>query len=517
MASFDLTREPWIPVERTDGTSKQVSLRTALTEAHLIGEVYADTPLQTMALYRLLQALAIRIEGAVPSGRKEWVRRYEEKDCFQTDQIHSYFDRWQDRRECFDLFHPERPFYQHPEPLTKQVKSVADLFAGRASGINATLFDHSLDEEPDPASPSEAARGLVATQAAALAGGRSRPFYYKDAPLASGSVFWIRGENLFEALLLNTPPTLEARMSPGSQLSWERAWELGELPEPEVRPEEGYLDYLTWPSRRILLETNTDSGEAVVDRIKISQGDAREDGDRDPLMAYNYSSRSGIYPLRIRKDRALWRDANVLMQVFSEETGGAPRTVQWVSAHVPEARWWVDVFGMATDQSKIEKWRHLRMPVYPAILKSDVHQHALQEALGHAERQAGTLQKAAREYAAYLQYNCGYDDLDLNNQRQDAREVARSSGALRQYWSRLEDPFYGWLEDLSGAAERAERDVGVLQARWTKTAYVTANRAYEEALGTLGETAKHMRAQVAGKERLRPAAAFADVLKEQPA
>lgn len=513
MASFDLTREPWIPVERADGTSEEVSLRTALSEAESVDEVYGDSPLQTMALYRLLQALAIRIDGAVPSGRAEWIRRYEQEGRFEADQIHSYFDCWQDERECFDLFHAERPFYQHLEPLTNQVKSVANLFAGRASGNNATLFDHALDEEPDPATPPEAARGLVATQAAALAGGKSKPFYYKDAPLASGAVFWLRGDNLFEALLLNTPPTSEARMASGSQPSWERAWERGELPEPEVRPEEGYLDYLTWPSRRVLLGTDTDeNGNVVVNQIKISQGDAREGGERDPLMAFNYSSQAGIYPVRIQKDRALWRDANALMQVFSEETGGAPRTVQWVSAHLPKARWWTDVFGMSTDQSKIEKWRHLRMPIYPSILESDVRQHSLQEALEHAERQAGNLRRAAREYAAYLQYNCGYDDLDLDNERRDARELARSSGALRQYWSRLEDPFFGWIEDLA----TAEEDIDLLQAEWTKTAYVTASTAYEKALGTLGETAKHMRARVAGKDYVRPAAAFAEVLDSQP-
>lgn len=513
MASFDLTREPWIPVERTDGTSERVSLRAALGEAHAIRKVHAGSPLQTMALYRLLQALALRIEGAVPNERGEWAHRYEQEGHFEAERIHAYFDRWQDEREAFDLFHAERPFYQHLEPMTQQVKTVANLFAGRASGNNATLFDHALDEEPDPVSPAEAACGLVATQATALAGGRSKPFYYKNAPCASGAVFWIRGQNLFDALLLNTPPTAEARMKPGGAPWWERAWTLDELPEPEVRPEEGYLDYLTWQSRRILLgHTTGEDGEVVVDRVKISQGDAREDGERDPMMAHDYSSRSGIYPLNLRKERSLWRDANVIMQVFSEETGGAPRTVQWVSAHVPKARWWVDVFGMSNDQSKIERWRHLRMPVYSSILESEVRQHALQEALERAEMQSDSLQGAAREYAAFLLYDTSYDDLDLDSERRDARELARSSGALRRYWSRLEDPFFGWLEDLA----RSDEGLDVVEAKWTKRAFIAANEAYEEALGGLGESARHMRAQVAGKERLRPAAAFSEMLEGQP-
>jgi CRISPR system Cascade subunit CasA len=512
MPHFDLTTESWIPVRLRDGTAQERSLRSTLIDAHHIQEIFADSPLQTVALYRLLQALTLRIDGLVPADEDDWRRRYEH-GSFDASAINAYFDTWQDERGCFDLFHEERPFYQHPEPMTKQVKSVTNLFAGRASGNNAALFDHAMDEDIQPVSPAEAARGLVATQATALAGGKSKPFYYRNAPYVSGAIFWIRGRSLFEALFLNSPPSPSARMDEGSTPAWERAWHAGPVPEAEERPEKGYLDYLTWPSRRILLQPKaTEDGDIVVRKMKISQGDSRSDGERDPLMAFKHSEKTGIYPLNLDRDKALWRDSDVVMQVFSDSgsarQGGAPRTIEWVTNRLPESRWWVDVFGIVNDQAKIERWEHSRMPVYRSIVKHSHLQHDLSDALSRAERQGGTLRRAIRECAAHLLHeDAGYDDLG-KQARADARDLAESLGALQRYWASLEEPFFRWLDTLSDASQ----DTELLVAEWTRTLYRHAQDAYEGATRSIGDSAHHHRARAAGQDHLYPAEAFQDIL-----
>jgi CRISPR system Cascade subunit CasA len=513
MPTFDLTTEPWIPVIRVDGMREEVSLRTVLKEAHTIREIYAGSPLQTIALYRLLQALILRIDGLAPLDLLEWVDLYTGGSGFEESAIESYFAEWQDKKECFDLIHPDRPFYQHTEPMTKKETPITKLFAARASGNNATLFDHAVDDQKEGVPLSEAARGVVATQSLALGGGRSKPFYYSDAPFVAGALFWIRGDSLFHSLLLNTPPSPDTRMKPGGAPTWERVWKDGQLPEPEARAENGYLDYLTWPARRVLLLTETGkSGEAHAVAIKISQGDKRDGGENDPVMAFKHSSRSGIYPMKLDKDRALWRDANVVMSVFDMDAGGGPRTLQWVGNHLERTRWWLDVFGLVNDQAKIERWEHAQMPVYKQIIESETLQNRLTGALQRSEQQKNNLQEAARECVAHLlEFGKGYGGLS-NQGRQDARELARSIGVVDRYWSALEEPFMLWLEQLSQTA-----DPEIAIAEWTRQLYREARSAYDAATGSLGDSARHHRARAAGRDKLRPTAAYSAILEEQSA
>ena len=523
MPSFDLTCEPWIPIIRRGArrsTPEPVSLRTALRDAHQIREVHAATPLQTIALYRLLQALVLRIfhPVAAPLTNEDEDRWWDlfEAGRFDPAAVDGYFDEWQDDKTCFDLFHPERPFYQHPEPMTKRVKSVTNLFAGRASGNNETLFNHNVDDDPHPVLPAEAARGLVALQATALGGGRSKPFYYADAPLVSGAVFWIRSTgtdpaNLFHALLLNSPPFSEALLTPigtgTDRPVWERTFDDGHA-EPEKRMEDGSLDYLTWLSRRVLLipEASGD-GDTVVRTLKISQGNKWiNDTTIDPLMA-RQDTRSGTRPLKMRKDKALWRDMHVVSGTQSDNLKTAPPTLQWIPNEFDDGERFVDAFGLVNDQSKIERWAHVRLPIYASILNDNDRQSGLDTALQQADEQARVLHNATRECAAYLQYQESYGRLGKQS-RKDARALAASFGTVTRYWASLEDPFWQWLRQVGAA----DADLRTLRAAWTRTLHRHARDAYDTATASLGDTARQARAVVAGREVLGPVASYNDVL-----
>jgi CRISPR system Cascade subunit CasA len=522
MPTYDLTREGWIPVLMLEGERREMSLRDVLAKAHCFREVSAGSPLEAAALYRLLQALVLRIFAEEMSDIDSWFDLLE-AGHFSPERVHGYFDEWQDEKERFDLLHPEYPFYQHLEPLTNNMSAPGQLFAGESSGNNATLFSHELDDTPRRLPLADAARGIVATQAAALGGGYSKPFYFSSAPLADGAVFWIRGHNLFEALLLNCPPSEKGRMGYFPDDESCPIWERGEpYAAAEKRAEIGYLDYLTWPSRRPLLQTDeTENGKTVACGVRISQGDKKEGGGDDPLMAYVQSKSTGIFPFKMDKDRSVWRDAHVFFRQFRNDEGGAPPALSWVAGESPiestlkGREWVVDVFGFVSDQAKIELWRHERLPFYPVILRDGERYELLQQAVEHAERQGGILKSATRTAAAKLLFPSKEEGELSQKEREKVRDLAQSFGVQTRFWARLEVPFFEWLDDLAGGGYDARR----LSAHWLQTLHREAKEAYRSATASFDASGRHLRARTVGEDRLYPAAPYRDDLipKEVPA
>ena len=93
-ARYDLRTEPWIPVERMDGTQATVSIRNALCEAHRIRHISGEIPGENIALLRLLLALIYCIyEIPEHMGEEEkrriW-RELWESGAFPADRIDSY-------------------------------------------------------------------------------------------------------------------------------------------------------------------------------------------------------------------------------------------------------------------------------------------------------------------------------------------------------------------------------------------------------------------------------------------
>ena len=339
MPSFDLITEPWIPVLdagidlRTSydapTTFREVGLREALLRAHEIREVYTDSPLETIALNRLLLALALDVYQRQPD-LDCWIALWQ-AGLFPQEPLDDYFEDWGDR---FDLLHPEYPFYQRAMPDAcqdgKDPAPLAKLFHAQASGNNATLFGHDLDAEPDHLRLADAARGLVVVQAAALGGGVSKPFNFSHAPLVGRTQFWIRGRSLYDALLLNGPPEKDARMNATTDDApvWRR-----KSPETYVRRQhQGLLDVLTWPSRRLTLAPETQNGETLAAGVYLTQGDKLDPQPMDdPLAAHIASKDKGLFPLGFRTGRALWRDASTIYATAKAKPGviGAPATFRW--------------------------------------------------------------------------------------------------------------------------------------------------------------------------------------------
>ena len=142
-----------------------------------------------------------------------WIKEY-----FEDKQILIYLNQFKDR---FNLFDDQYPFYQCSEmPINcidnkgqpkSYTKSVANLIHELATGNNATLFDHTVEDKPEAIPPARAASLIIAFQAFSIGGlltyqeGQD-PKKYKsstNAPLVKGAVIIVKGKNLFETLVLN--------------------------------------------------------------------------------------------------------------------------------------------------------------------------------------------------------------------------------------------------------------------------------------------------------------------------
>ena len=527
--SFDLSREPWIPVRwiASEEGRPALGLREAIVEAHRIREV-TTSPLQTAALYRLLQALFIRLyvhpEGEDDdSGWDEdaWFDLWEQK-TFDSKRIAAYFDRWQDEKERFDLLHHERPFYGHPSPDTPSEGRTNWLVPVWAKGNNETLFDHTTDDTCARLSLPEAARALVETQAWALGGlagpGRLR---FEDAPLSRGLMFWIHGDSLFHSLLLNTPPEAFARMASGKKDI--PVWEYDTLPGREPRAETGYLDYLTWPSRHVRLLVDDEGETPFVSEVHIAQGKKWVSETHDPLWARRTKKNGDRYPFKLRKEEALWRSAPSWLGVKLESKKELPPvTFQWLAfasspgeglAENGRKEWPVDVFGLANDKAKMELIRHERLTVRPAILGSTILQSCIETAVHQSSTQAKILRGALYTCAEHLATDG------------DAADIADALQGGRRYWAFLDTGFEQdvgfdeWLNELAGLAtkgpegsdartEAADRHL----LTWTRTLHRAAQRAYDEATEAFVGSPRRMEAVALGRTRLKAAGSYATAL-----
>jgi CRISPR system Cascade subunit CasA len=500
--SFDLTHEPWLPCLRLDGKREAVGLRDALLRAHEFRELRDVSPLVTVALHRLLLAIIHRVYDPQTLDDWQWLWR---AGRFDPVPLVTYLDQW---RERFDLFHPERPFYQDARLVDEvnDVSGVARLTTG-TQPID-TLFDHQIcpyrREEVWPIlTAPEAARLLVAIQCYAISGGAG----YRQTVLARGISFLPLGGNLFETLLLNTMPP-EERGSEFFNRDSTPSWESNETGTNGNRRPRGYLDYLTAQSRRILFDATAEAGKQLIRHFRFKMGRTLElpEGCYEPTAAYRI--RPAERALQFEAGRALWRDSHVLLHL-RRSAGNAdefrgPAVIAFVQRLVADAiltdRTEVSLIaaGLRNENAKIFFWRLETLPLPLRSLTLDGVRQEVAEANGRAEQAAKHLIKAVKVVADYL--------LTAGTRSPDAAAVTKLADHLAPeplYWSRLETPFRTFFRALAAAAGNDEA-VARCQADWViHSVRPAAERAFEESAGRIGTSARDLRAIAAGRDKLR--------------
>ena len=229
--SYDLAMEPWIGVQYTNGTSRDIGLRQLLQDAHLIADITEGNPLVRAALRRYLIAIVVAtIRLSANKGPRAWQDRIKAREGFTELEIDALIAN---QREHLWLFHPRTPFMQDirliDEPGTKAV-NVNDLAPHIPAGDSETawfikptdtLMSMGLVE-------ADAARFLLTRRFYVLAGNSGNgvvgsPYVSAGATAPLTQVFRIdRGRGLFASLLRNITSSLIAPGPTGgpSGLAW---------------------------------------------------------------------------------------------------------------------------------------------------------------------------------------------------------------------------------------------------------------------------------------------------------
>ena len=541
--SFDLIDEPWIPCIRADdGSVVELSLRQALAEASRLREISDPSPLVTAALHRLLLAILHRTHG--PRSVDEWAAIWD-AGTFDADALDGYLNE-QQALGRFDLFHPERPFYQTTgvhidEP--SYVKPVALLAHELLLGLPPTLFQQTRADLAF--GPARAARVVVALQAFAIGGlityqskhgEPDSPYKYSQSgPLKKGAVVLNRGANLFETLMLNLhrydgEDGAPWDFDPADDLpTWERPIVVGPkraASEAGDRKADGYIDLLTWQSRRVRLIPER-IGEAVVIRNAVMMRgngfpESWNEALAEPMLAYriNRSAKADDpWPwivLTFDTDRALWRNSLALYQSTGESK--RPRMADWIAdlsaaGALPETHQYaVDIFGMATDKSKIDLWRHERLPLQLELLTEPALAPLIVRALAAAEAAGRQLRPGFDEHQSvgqrkktnrprplqlFARAMLAPDD-DRSPDRGDIANLVESLDLDQRYWSRLDGPFRDFLVALPTEREGA-------LGSWLAAIERATTDAFEGTMRTFDTSARALKAEALASARF-PAA-----------
>ncbi|MFF7453817.1 type I-E CRISPR-associated protein Cse1/CasA [Kitasatospora sp. NPDC008115] len=465
--SFDLVSRPWLPVQRLDGTTAELSLRQVFAEATTLRRLVGDVPTQEFALMRLLLAvLHDAVDG--PAELEDWEDLWDDPDCFAA--VGRYLDRY---REHFDLLHPRTPFFQ-VAGLRTEKDEIASLNRLVADVPNGDPFFSMRMPSVGRLSFAEAARWLVHAHAFDTAGiksaavGDGRAKKGKVYPLGTGwsgglGGILAEGDDLRATLLLNlvAADTPGARFRRDDRPSWRRGpygpEPDGEAADPACRPS-GPRDLYTWQSRRIRLHHDASAVTGVV----LSYGDPLAAQDRrfvEPLTGWRRSraqekklGRVPVYlPHQHDPARSAWRGLPALLRSRAGSTAGKPgEPADFQSPLVLE---WV---ARLTGERVLESRRLIRARTLGAVYGTQ--QSVIDEVVDDGVTLAvvllheGDARYGQRAVSAVESSDRGVQTLvhlaaDLADAAGSAADGPKTVAAERGY-AELDGPFRRWLRDL---------------------------------------------------------------------
>jgi CRISPR system Cascade subunit CasA len=485
--SFNLVDKKFIPCRWLDGRDDEVPLRDALLRAPEIREIRDDSPLVTIALHRFLLAILHRTLG--PPDLAAWGRTWSE-GRFDPKPVGEYLDKWRHR---FDLCDSDRPFYQATGIDDANDVSVWRLALVQAN--NATLFDHRVEHEDANIPAALAARLLVAYQAFAIGGGVSQPFNFMHSPMVreGGFLVLLTGDNLFETLWLNAVCYDRTRPIPGTA-SDAPSWELDCLVTPERvgNVPRGYLDYLTWQSRRIRLIPQA-AEPVTFSRMRMLQGYCTPSSLElhEPSAGYARTKKGEFRARSFQEGRAIWRDCHALIEEFGEEFQPPTALLQlaeskWRGFLDPSRTFVLAALGLSSDQAKVSFWRHETMPLPLTYVGNPELRGDMELAIKAAEDSAYALRRAIRRLAELASQT--QDNARPDPQRVD--QLAQSLGAEPRYWTRMEPAFREFLLDLPGDAEHR----GQCLSAWASEVCRMARKVFEGVVSAADNSPRFLRA-----------------------
>lgn len=526
MDKFNLVDKPWIPCLMVETNEIELhGLFDTLTRANEIKEISDNSPLVVISLHKLLLAILHRNFRTV--SYEDWKDLWR-KGSWDAEVLRDYFDKFKDR---FYLFDDERPFYQYPS-IEKSDKGdeakenpLETLMQEKASGNNATLFDHNYEERKQIYSPEIAARYLIARQAFSFSGtGCTHPFGFANSLLIRGFTVLANGNNLFETLALNLVRYPHRHIFPyktddDRNILDKPFWEREELIQATKNESKGtnllgYLDYLTWQSRRIKLIRENDSGEVKLCQIQQNFKLNEKELFFDPLKVYKvYQESKGRkkakahYELKIKEDKSLWRESHTIF----EQARKSEKEPRGLFDHLAEierfitrgeiegdSKYSISIFGVINNQASVLQWSHERLPLPMAYFTDAELRNKLEKSIDFAEKFGKILRDSMKILRKHL--NQKLWEILVENAKQDkykrANKLINLFPATSAYWSNLEIRFKKFLSDLT-----EKQDKALLE--WYSFVDKSAEDSFNQTLNSLGDSANEFKATAKADKEFR--------------
>ncbi|MFH8409595.1 type I-E CRISPR-associated protein Cse1/CasA [Streptomyces sp. NPDC018019] len=382
--SFDLVTRPWLPVQRLDGSTEELSLRDLFAQTRELRRLVGDVPTQELALLRLLLAVVHdALDG--PADLEGWEELWQADAPFAP--VLDYLRRYGNR---FDLLHPERPFFQ-VSGLRTEKDEIASLNRLVADVPNGDPFFAMRRPGVDRLSYAEAARWLVHAHAYDTSGiksamaGDGRAKAGKVYPLGVGSAgtlggIFAEGANLHETLLLNLIALDEGIVEMADHAgtggedrpAWRREQPFGPGPRgaaSDISRPDGLRDLYTWQSRRIRLHAE----DGAVTGVVLGYGDPlamSAPWKLEPMSGWRRSpaqekkqGRPLVYmPQQHDPSRAAWRGLDSLLRTRRAATDDSGRGVP-VSLPSGVVRW----SSMLTTEGVLDPRALIRLRLIGAV------------------------------------------------------------------------------------------------------------------------------------------------------
>ena len=453
-AGFNVATDPWIPVRPAAGGQRSdVSLRTALTDAHQWAGYPDDDTQFGPAILRILTAVTIRATDLADANDDEsfeqalsYLRGEGRLDPVRVDR---YFKRWHDE---FWLFPPAndtgRRRWLQDDRLSAMPASVVTESGLMPHAAPSYAWGNQIVEPPTPAA---AARALLAFLHYGRGGGGAK---HPDAanPKDGWQVGRLRGTvsfhpcgaTLFDTLLLHAVPADGAPFTEVGLPEWEQT------PRPAatdpIRQPSTLLEQLTgrWEKTAWLHQT-----DRTVDRVTIATGRRRPDTvtEADPYAALKRiedkeTKQPITVPLRSRPGRAIWRDfpslraqadtarheTHILRALQNGPSQSRDGIAAWVvAAHRP-------------DNAKDNGWD--LSSVAPKTLLDPATEDAVDHFVRLTEDTAKQLRKHTRNYLSAV----GCDQ---------SPQKSRLRRAETLFWSAMEQQFRRIVNNPAGAETHA--------------------------------------------------------------
>ena len=313
--TFNLWTEPWITLERADGSLERTGIGETLLRANEFRAIYDPSPLVIVGVHRLLTAI---LQDTLDPRKPPDLRRLWKVGRFPEAEVRAFGEQYAHR---FDLFSEDAPFLQSADlprtpPKQASTKTITYLMPQVPAGSAVTHYRHGVAED-NVFCPVCAARGLVAIPAFATSGGRG---FFPSVNGAPPPIYVLPGgNNLFESLAasLILPDYQPSAASNTTDHVWWR--HEPRIVREQIVHEVSYLHSLTFPARYVRLhpqQTNEScsrcgkKSEWVVQTMIYFGGEhLPKDGPAwlDPFVAYRYVK---VYPrpITLQREKALCRE-----------------------------------------------------------------------------------------------------------------------------------------------------------------------------------------------------------------